>query len=100
MMNDYAFDSDEPVVSWPPGFVEKYDTLRAKVCKLVESPSATLTQRLNGKFCVTYTLKGQRYYGPPDADRLQAMRLFIDYANGAHEVGAPKWMYSSGGAQA
>jgi len=99
MMNDYAFDSDEPVVSWPPGFVLKYDTLRAKVRELVESPSATLTQRLNGKFCVTYTLKGQRYYGPPDADRLQAMRLFIDYVNMGHEIGAPK-SYSNGGAQA
>lgn len=83
MMNDYAFDSDEPVVSWPPGFVLKYDTLRAKVRELTNSPSATLTQRLNGKFMVTYSAHGRRSYGPEHADRLQAMGLFIDFCNTA-----------------
>lgn len=87
-MNSYYDESDVPVVTWPPGFVARYDALRAEVRELTKSPSATLTQRLNGKFMVTYTRQGRRFYGPEQADRLQAMVLFMVTCTRAELTGA------------
>ena len=79
--HDYSpFDSkpDKPLLKWPPGYWEQYETLRQRARKLCEDPHANIIVLRNGYFEVRFKNDdGEEVHGPQEPDRLTALTQFI-----------------------